>query len=309
MSGSDQAATPPGVRLPPGRRVELPGRGTTFIRELPGPPGAPTVVLLHGWTVSADLNWFACYEPLARRYRVLAMDHRGHGRGLRSRRRFRLADCADDVAALCHVLGIERITAVGYSMGGPIALLTWHRHRALVDGLVLCATAPYFRAPGAEGVAFSMLPVLADAARFTPKPVRRAVAARLLGRRFEHDRFGRWAREEISRGDPAAIAGAGASLGRFDARPWLPDIDVPVAVVRTTRDQVISPRRQTELHAGIPGAHLIDVAADHAACVTGTSRFVPALLRAVQHVRAEIRGSAPPRSPRRPPDRPPAARA
>ena len=283
---SDRGAAPHGIHLPPGRNIELPGRGTTFVRELPGPPGAPTIVLLHGWTVSADLNWFACYEALGRRYRVLAIDHRGHGRGLRSRRRFRLADCADDVAALCQVLGIDRITPVGYSMGGPIALLTWHRHRELADGLVLCATAPYFRAPGTEAAVFSMLPVFADAARFTPLPVRRAIAARLLGRRLDQDPFGRWAREEIGRGDPAAIAGAGASLGRFDARPWLADIDVPVSVVRTTRDQVVSPTRQRELHAGIPGAQLIDVTADHAACVTGANRFVPALLRGLRHVHA-----------------------
>jgi len=272
-------------RLPPGRHVELPGRGTTFIRELPGPPGAATVVLLHGWTVSADLNWFACYEALGRRHRIIAVDHRGHGRGLRSRRRFRLADCADDVAALCDVLGLDSVIPVGYSMGGPIAMLTWHRHPELVRGLVLCATAPYFRGPGAEAAVFSLLPVLADAARFTPLPVRRAMAARLLGRRLDGDPFGRWAREEIALGDPAAIAGAGASLGRFDARPWLGDIDVPTAVVRTTRDDVVPPSRQGELAQGIPGARLIDVSADHAACVTRAPRFVPALLQAIAHVR------------------------
>ena len=72
-------------RLPPGRHIALPGRGITFVRELPGPSGAPTILLLHGWTASADLNWFACFAPLARHYRVLAMDHRGHGRGIRSR--------------------------------------------------------------------------------------------------------------------------------------------------------------------------------------------------------------------------------
>jgi pimeloyl-ACP methyl ester carboxylesterase len=37
-------------------------------------------VLLHGWTASADLNWFRCYEPLGEQYRVLALDHRGHGK-------------------------------------------------------------------------------------------------------------------------------------------------------------------------------------------------------------------------------------
>ena len=57
---------------------------------------------------------------------------------------FRLEDCADDVAALLDVLGVERCIAVGYSMGGPIAQLLWRRHPELVDGLVLCATSARF---------------------------------------------------------------------------------------------------------------------------------------------------------------------
>src|SRR5205807_289235 len=65
-------AAPPPARpappLPPGRTVVLPGRGRTFVREVTGPPGAPTVVLLHGWTATADLNWFPSYAPLARSF-------------------------------------------------------------------------------------------------------------------------------------------------------------------------------------------------------------------------------------------------
>ena len=275
--------------LPPGRRVDLLGRGSTFIREITGPPDAPTVVLLHGWTVNADLNWFPAYRSLGRRYRVIAMDHRGHGKGIRARRRFRLADCADDVAALCEALGIERCIPVGYSMGGPIALLTWHRHRALVDGLVLCATSPYFRATNLERQLFTVLPVVAGAGRLAPAPVRRAIASRLLGRRTEDTDIGTWARAQIAQADPVVVAEAGASLGRFDARPWLGDVDVPTAVVRTTRDQAVPPSRQSELVAGIPGARVIDVHADHAACVTGSHRFVPALMKACGAVSASGR--------------------
>ncbi|HRE00655.1 MAG TPA: alpha/beta fold hydrolase, partial [Ilumatobacteraceae bacterium] len=84
-------------------------------------------MLLHGWTASADLNWFLTYFPIGRDYRVVAIDHRGHGRGIRSRRAFRLADCADDAVALADELGIERFIPIGYSMGGPIAQLVWHR--------------------------------------------------------------------------------------------------------------------------------------------------------------------------------------
>ncbi|MGH9101524.1 MAG: alpha/beta fold hydrolase, partial [Acidimicrobiales bacterium] len=63
--------------LPPGRAVELPGRGRTFVREVGGPPGAPTLLLLHGWTVTADLNWHPSYAELGRHFRVVAVDHRG----------------------------------------------------------------------------------------------------------------------------------------------------------------------------------------------------------------------------------------
>ena len=92
--------TPP---LPPGREVTLPGRGTIFFREVEGPPGAPTLMLLHGWTATADLNFFTCYEPLGRHFRVIAPDQRGHGHGIRSNKPFTLASCADDEIGRAHV--------------------------------------------------------------------------------------------------------------------------------------------------------------------------------------------------------------
>ena len=117
--------------LPPGFVVPLPGRGEVFTRdigpsgggELPGPP----VLLLHGWTVSADLNFFAVYGELAARHRVVALDHRGHGRGMRPRTPFSLEECADDAAALLGELGLGPVIAVGFSMGGPIAMLLHHQ--------------------------------------------------------------------------------------------------------------------------------------------------------------------------------------
>ena len=42
------------------------------------------------------------------------------------------------------VLGIESAIVVGYSMGGPVAQLLWHRHPKKVDGLVLSATSHSF---------------------------------------------------------------------------------------------------------------------------------------------------------------------
>ncbi len=80
-------------------------------------------MLIHGVTFTAELNWAKVFAPLARHFRVVAADLRGHGDGIRAGSRFRLEDCADDVTALVGVMGIGRFAAVGYSMGGMVAQL------------------------------------------------------------------------------------------------------------------------------------------------------------------------------------------
>ena len=87
----------PPFQLPPGLTLQIPGRGELFLRDTGGE--GPVVMLLHGWMVSADMNWGGAYVDLAEAgYRVLAIDHRGHGRGLRPLGPFRLSDCAADAA-------------------------------------------------------------------------------------------------------------------------------------------------------------------------------------------------------------------
>ena len=72
----------PPIELPPARTVTVSGRGEMFLRDTGG-DGLP-VMLLHGWIATADLNWVGAYGALSGAgYRVLAIDHRGHGRGLR----------------------------------------------------------------------------------------------------------------------------------------------------------------------------------------------------------------------------------
>src|SRR5687767_10633565 len=99
--------------LPEGRHLELAGRGTTFVRDT-GPADGPTLLLLHGWTTSADLGWRSAFPALAEHFRVVALDHRGHGRGIRTEQRFSLEDCADDAAALVHALALGPVVPVGY---------------------------------------------------------------------------------------------------------------------------------------------------------------------------------------------------
>lgn len=266
------------------RHVELPGRGTTFVREIDGPPHAPVLVLLHGLAATALLNWGPSLQALGRGFRVLALDHRGHGRGISSRRRFRLADCADDAVALADVVGVERFIPVGYSMGGPIAQLVWKRHRRRVSGLVLCATAGRFGDPRHQLAAAALTPLLSLAAR-SELPSRWARAAqRALLDSIEHPEMRRRIELETEGTDPRMVVEAAAALARFDSGAWIGGVDVPAAVVVTTRDQHVPPERQLELAAAMRGAVKIEVEADHFACVARADLFVPALVDACRRV-------------------------
>jgi 3-oxoadipate enol-lactonase len=271
--------------LPPGFEIELPGRGRTFYRDVPGPAGAPTLLLLHGWTATADLNWFAVYEQLSQHFRVIAPDHRGHGRGIRARKPFRLADCADDAACLLAELGIDDAIPVGYSMGGPIAMLMWRRHRPVVNGLVLCATAGSFAHSRIERVSFAGLTGLAATARLTPENAREWISSRSYLRR-KADKWGPWALSQVALHDWRMVLEAGHAIGSFSAQDWLSDIDVPTAHIITLRDPVVPATRQLQLYTSIPDAEARRIDAEHDAIVAAADHMSELIIESANSVLA-----------------------
>ena len=267
-------ATAPHTRL-----VELPGRGTTRVRESAGPDGAATLMLIHGAAVTAELNWEMVFAPLARHFHVVAADLRGHGDGIRVRSRFRLEDCADDVAALAGVLDIGRFVAVGYSMGGMVAQLLYKRHASLLSGLVLCSTASDVRGSPAEQLA-----ALTMASTLRWNPFLQLMSAEpfgtaLLGR-IDDPVTASWARAQLNRTTLATAVSAMSAVGEFTSDSWISQVAVPTAVVVTTRDRIVPARRQLKLARAIPGASVHEVAADHGACVNAPQLFAGALLEA-----------------------------
>ncbi|MCU1351928.1 MAG: putative hydrolase or acyltransferase of alpha/beta superfamily [Acidimicrobiales bacterium] len=276
-----------GLPIPLGRRVSLPGRGTTFVREVAGPPGAPTVVLLHGLGASGGLNWFQAFGPLGAHFRVIAPDLRGHGRGIRAWRRFRLADCADDVSALLHELGVDQAIAVGYSMGGPVAQLLWRRHPEQVAGLVMCATGTRFVPGVRERLAFvTAVSAIAGSTRVgqlaTRVPIAQLQRRMPAAVRNRPDTLRQWARAEMRRHDPRMVAEALAAVSSYNAERWLRDVDVPTTVMITTLDKAIPPGEQRRLLGAIPGASVHTYAEGHIFCARPS--FGPALLKACREV-------------------------
>ena len=259
-----RAEVPVPPPLPEGRIVDIPGRGETLVREMAGPPGAPTILLLHGWTLSADLNWFTFYDAIGRHGRVLAMDIRGHGRGIRSEQRFSLDGAADDAAALLSHLDAGPAVVVGYSMGGSVALLMWRHHPETVSGLVLQSTALQWRSSLRDRLLWSSMSVVEYALRLG---VPRGLTERYLRQAIEDSpglgRYRGWVKGEMRRPDPTDIAAAGRALSAFDARSFAGEIDVPTAVVVSCRDRLVSPQRQLELAGAIPGAVAMELDIGH----------------------------------------------
>ena len=266
----------------PARVVELPRRGSTWIQEHAGPKDAPTVVLLHGLGATGLLNWFTSFEALARHYNVVAIDHRGHGRGIKPGRRFRLEDCADDVAVLIDELGVGNAIIVGYSMGGPITQLTWHRHPEVVRGMVLCATSYRFGAP--ETPVARVGDLMGLGLRLTPGPLRQQVVKNLTGFAPRGRNAPDWVLNELHQHDPAAVVEATMAIRRFNSTEWIHEVDVPCASVITELDRLVPPRRQRKL-ATLTRGEIFAIAGAHDACVRNPSLFVPALLSAVASVR------------------------
>lgn len=271
--------------LLPGRTVNVPGRGEFFIRHSQhADPAAMTVLLLHGWTASSDLNFFTAYDELAAHASVIGIDHRGHGRGLRPDVDFALEDCADDAAAVCKALGINSVVAVGYSMGGPIAMLLARRHPELVSGLVLQATALEWRATAGERARFNVSRWLGPVTRRFIRPSTiRFVFSRRVTRRHPLRKHLGWLISEWRRNDPWHMAQAGRAISKFDARPFAPSLRTPVCVVLTTKDQLVPPRKQREL-AQATNAEVVPLDGDHFVNLGKPAEFSSATLRAVRQV-------------------------
>src|SRR6516225_10297826 len=257
---------PQETAAPQTRLVELPGRGVTRVWECAGPSEAPTLMLIHGVTVTAELNWGKVFAPLSRHFRVVAMDLRGHGDGIRAGPRFRLEDCVDDVAALAEVLAVTRFVAVGYSMGGMVAQLLYRRHAPMLSGLVLCATARNVLGSPAEKLAALALPAAAAAVRWNPllQPLSAEILGLALLGPIDDPVAATRARAELRRTPLATAISALEAVCEFTSHSWIGQVDVPAAVVVTTRDRIVPPSRQLKLARAIPGASIHQVDADHA---------------------------------------------
>jgi esterase len=118
-----------------------------------GAADAPPIVLLHGGHQSAH-SWDLVSLHLARRYRVLALDQRGHGDSEWARDvEYSNHTMALDAEAFLATLGLERPILMGHSMGGRNAMLLTKRDPSRLRALVTVDIGPEISDAGRQAIA------------------------------------------------------------------------------------------------------------------------------------------------------------
>jgi pimeloyl-ACP methyl ester carboxylesterase len=121
----------------------------------------PTIVLIHG-IAGSSTTWKAVMPALAEHHTVIAPDLLGHGQSAKPRGDYSLGAYASGVRDLLAALGEERVTLVGHSLGGGVAMQFAYQFPERAQRLVLVASgglgkevSPLLKAvtlPGAEYV-------------------------------------------------------------------------------------------------------------------------------------------------------------
>jgi pimeloyl-ACP methyl ester carboxylesterase len=150
-----------------------------------------------------------------------------------------------------------------------------------VSGLVLCSTAA---SVGSAAQPLAAVALWAAASGLRWNPLLQLLGAEgpglaLLGP-IDDPATARWARTQLRRTTLASAVSAIQAACQFSSDGWIGQVDVPTAVVVTTRDRIVPASRQLRLARAIPGASVHEIDADHAVCITAPETYARTLLTA-----------------------------
>ncbi|BBX00267.1 alpha/beta fold hydrolase [Mycolicibacterium moriokaense] len=217
------------------------------------------VLLIHGMGGSSK-TWSGVIPLLAKRYRVIAPDLLGHGQSDKPRGDYSVGAFAVVLRDLLDELGIKKVTVVGHSLGGGIAMQFAHQHREYCDRMVLISSGGFgddvgrvlrlLSLPGSEFVlpmvasrpavaAGNLLRALAGSAeRFATKPA--------LSNRDHRRAFLRTLRSVVDFHGQAVSA-----INRLCCSD-----DLPTLIISGDKDRVIPVEHAHAAHATLPNSRL-----------------------------------------------------
>ena len=239
-----------------------------------GPADAPPLVL-SGSLGSTLAMWDPQVDALSERFRVIRIDHRGHGGSPVPPGPYRIADLAGDAVALLDTLGLDRVAWCGLSMGGMVGMYLASEHPDRITNLTLCCTSAHFPdpAPWRDRIA-----AVSDGGTGP-------IAATVVSRWFTPD----WAaaHRDVVAATTAMVAGTSdagylascQAIEVWDHRDRLGAISAPTLMIAGSHDlsTPVEPHARTIVD-GIPGARLEILRGAHLATIECATEATPLIM-------------------------------
>jgi pimeloyl-ACP methyl ester carboxylesterase len=230
----------------------------------------PAVLLIHGIGDNST-TWHTVQSTLAQRFTVIAPDLLGHGKSDKPRADYSVAAYANGMRDLLSVLEIDRVTVIGHSLGGGVAMQFCYQFPQLVERLVLVATGgvtrdvhPMLRLAslpmGSEALALLRMPLALNTLQVAGRIVGTLLGSRGVARdlpdvvRILAELPEPTASSAFSRTLRAVVDWRGQVITMLD-RCYLTK-SVPVQLIWGDEDFVIPVSHARMAHAAMPGSQL-----------------------------------------------------
>lgn len=238
-------------------------RSVTLHHVDEGPRDAPVLVLAGSLGSTVEM-WRPQVAPLTERFRVIRVDHRGHGGSPVPPGPYRIADLAGDVLALLDRLGLDRVAWCGLSMGGCVGMYLASETPERISRLTLCCTSSHW--PDASVWSDRIAAVESGGTG----PIAETVVSRWFTPAFAaaHPDVVAVAVRQVADTPDDGYAACCAALRDFDHRDRLGEITAPTLVIAGSGDlsTPVEPHARTIVD-GIPGARLEILDAAHLATI------------------------------------------
>jgi len=237
----------------------------------------PWLVMSHSLACNGRM-WDPQLPALARRFKVLRFDTRGHGLSEAPAGAYTLEALADDVKGMLDALGIRAAHWVGLSMGGMIGQTFALKYPGVLQSLVLADTTSRYPPEAA--------PIWAERIRIAESQGMEPLVQPTLERWFTAPYRASHAAEvariaDMIRATPVAgYVGCSHAIPRIDLTARLAEIKLPALVIVGEQDTGTPPAMAREIHDNLPGSELVVIAsAAHLANVEQPAAFDAALSR------------------------------
>jgi pimeloyl-ACP methyl ester carboxylesterase len=243
------------------------------------------VVLLHGWALGHEVWDRQVHELVTSGYRAIAIDLRGHGRSSKPFDGYDVDRLATDVIGVIEDLGLERVTVVGWSLGGLTAFRAAIKRPDLIAKLVLVCSngVAASRQPGLPfGAAAADVQDAVLAAELTDRVASRESQIRSTVRKDLSEATIAWLLSLTMRVPSWAGRGCLATVLNTDQVDDAVDLAVPLVQILGESDPILSTRAASWLMDNVPVASQVKIPdSGHFPMFENAEPFTDALLAAV----------------------------